>query len=68
LTRFDPWQNRPDRPRLRWQPGRLLGGGPRAVAIWLAMFAILTAGYSYGHDIALAGWHTLAQLLAGPGR
>jgi hypothetical protein len=37
------------------------------VAIWLAMFAILMAGYSYGHDLVLAGWRTLARALAGPG-
>ena len=51
-TRFDPWQNRPDRPVRRL---RTLGRG-RALLVWLAVLAVLMAADSYRDNLAAVGW------------
>ena len=61
LTRFDPWQNRPDR-RL-WRPRTFTG--QRALLVWLAAFGALVVGYSYHDDLATAGWRILARVFPG---
>ncbi len=51
-ARFDPWQNRPDRALLRQ------GGSDRwrAALVWLAVFAVLVAVYTYHDDLGAVGW------------
>ena len=51
-ARFDPWQNRPDHPVRRL---RTLGRR-RALLVWLAIFAVLVATYTYHDDLAATGW------------
>ena len=51
-TRFDPWQNRPDRAKR----GRGAGNRRRAALVWLAVFAVLVAAYTYHDDLGAAGW------------
>jgi hypothetical protein len=63
VTRFDPWQNRPDRPLWR-RPGF---SRPRALLIWLAAFAVLVIGYAYRDNLAAAGWRILAGFYPGSG-
>ena len=58
-TRFDSWQNRPDRGgghSRPWPRARL-----RALAIWLAVFVVLILGYLY----AGVGWQALTRLTSG---
>ena len=57
-TRFDPWQNRPDRPARRQRAF----SGRRTLLVWLAVFAVLVVGYTYGDDLAAAGWRILARV------
>jgi hypothetical protein len=62
-SRFDSWQNRPDRSGSRpWQPRR---ADIRAVLIWLGVFAVLILGYGFGDALWNVSWHTLARLMAG---
>ena len=61
VTRFDPWQNRPDRPVRRQRAF----SRRRALLVWLAVFAVLVVGYTYHDDLAVAGWRTLARLFPG---
>ena len=49
MTRFDPWQNRPERPVRRQRAF----SRPRALLVWLAVFAVVVAGRPEG-DFALA--------------
>ena len=51
-ARFDPWQNRPDR------AVRRRGGSNRwrAALVWLAVFAVLVAAYTYHDDLGAVGW------------
>jgi hypothetical protein len=63
VTRFDPWQNRPDRPV---RPQRAFSRR-RALTVWLAVLVFLVVGYAYRDDLAAAGWRTLASLLPGLG-
>ncbi len=51
-ARFDPWQNRPDRAARR----RGAGNRRRAVLVWLAVFAVLVAAYTYHEELGVAGW------------
>lgn len=51
-ARFDPWQNRPDRAVRR----RKAGNGRRAALVWLAVFAVLVAAYTYHDDLGAVGW------------
>ena len=60
-TRFDPWQNRPDRPVRRQRAF----SRPRALLVWLTVLAVLVVGYTYHDDLAVAGWRTLARLFPG---
>jgi hypothetical protein len=52
VARFDPWQNRPDRPapRSRRRPNNL-----RNLLIWLAIFAALVVGYTYRATLLAGG-------------
>ena len=60
-TRFDPWQNRPDRPVWRQRAF----GRPRALLVWLAAFAVLVAGYTYHDNLTVAAWRILSGLYPG---
>jgi hypothetical protein len=52
VTRFDPWQNRPDRPAARsWRRSNDL----RSLLIWLAIFAALVVGYTYRAQLFATG-------------
>jgi hypothetical protein len=44
VARFDPWQNRPDRPATRF---RRRSNDLRNLLIWLAVFAALFVGYTF---------------------
>ena len=59
--RFDPWQNRPDRPGRRL---RMFGRG-RALLVWLAVGAVLMIAYRYHDELAAAGWRILSLLFPG---
>lgn len=61
VTRFDPWQNRPDRRAQRQRAFR----GQRALLVWLAAFAVLVVGYTYHDDLATAAWGILARVFPG---
>lgn len=61
VTRFDPWQNRPDR---RAQRQRAFSR-PRALLVWLAAFAVLVVGYTYHDDLAAAALGILARVFPG---
>lgn len=60
-TRFDPWQNRPDRPgrRLQWS------GRGRALLVWLAVGAALMVAYRYHGELAAVGQHISSLLSQG---
>ena len=61
VMRFDPWQNRPDR-HARQQRAF---SRPRALLVWLAVFAVLVVGYIHRDELAVAGWRSLARLFPG---
>lgn len=62
VTRFDPWQHRPDRPVRRQ---RALGAR-RTLLVWMAVFAVLVVGYTYYDDLAAAAQSLLASVVSGP--
>ena len=62
MTRFDPWQNRPDRP-LR-QQRRRTSSSSRHLLVWLTIFAVLVVGYTYRNALAVAWRQVLAIVSA----
>jgi hypothetical protein len=52
VTRFDPWQNRPDRFATR---SRHRSNDLRSLLVWLAVFAALVVGYTYRAQLFATG-------------